>query len=134
MRAGTPERIADNSDSDSDKTLTITTTDRGFEIISAYIKLETAVTVGNRHVCLTILDQGGNTVLYVEQPHDQGALATHYYLFGVGLSNDSSISTYDFIGIPPVVIPNGYQVRIFDAAAIAVGADDMKVEIMGRHL
>jgi hypothetical protein len=134
LKAGTPERIADNSEGDSDKSLVITTGERGFELLSVYIKLDSAVSVGNRHVCLTVRDQAGNDVMYVEQPHDQAALSTHYYLFGVGLTNDSSISTYEFIGIPPIVIPNGYTVRVFDAAAIAASSDDLRVEIMGRHL
>lgn len=134
MKAGTPERIADNSLNDADKTLTITTTERGFEIRSVYVKLVSGVTVGNRHLCMTVLDQGGNVVFYAEQPHDQPALATHYYLFGAGIALDSSIATYDYIGIPALVIPNGYQVRVFDASEIAVGTDDINVEIMGVHL
>lgn len=100
-----------------------------WRILSACVSLATTSTVGNRVMCLQVLNEDGDQIKRLVPGNVQAASTTVYYCFLQGIYRETSVinSTIESpIPIDFYVLP-GNTIRFCDISAIAVGADDMVV-------
>lgn len=100
-----------------------------WRVLSACVSLATTATVGNRLMCLQVLNEAGAQIKRLVPGAVQAASTTVYYCYLQGIYRETSVIN-STIEVPlPVefyVLP-GCTVRFCDLNAIAVGADDMVV-------
>jgi hypothetical protein len=131
--AGAPSLIVDEALNDSDKTFVVPA---GFmyDIIWVYVELTTTATVGNRAMTVDIQDSLGDVIGRCQDDGVQAASLTHTYMFGQGMDlADGGVNTNHFIPLPPLLLPQFFKLRVYDATAVDAAADDMNVQIMCTH-
>lgn len=116
---------------DSDVTFTV---GAGLEwhVLSIYVALVTTATVGNRQLEIRYLDSSDNIIHVVSAGATQAASLTRQYSAGQGMPAGTTFVNGN-ISLPlpaNLVLPPGYKVRVFDAAAIDPAADDMVVRMI----
>lgn len=128
---GVPTLQADETADDSDKSFTVPA-GRMWEIISIWVELTSTATVGNRQMQVDIQDSGSDVVMAVAAGAVQAASLTRNYLFGDHLPDLTAFRAGDLLStpIPPLQLPAGFIVRVYDSAAIAAAADDMIVQML----
>lgn len=125
--------VTDSSTGDSDKTFTVTAR-RQWQVLWIFVTYATKVggTAGARRLEIDILDTASNIVLSQRTDTSQSSDVTRYYLFAPGAADLASFRDTDFIShpLPTILLPEGYQIRLFDSAAVAADSDDMEIRMM----
>ena len=116
---------------DSDIKLTVPASTR-WRIQSIWVELVTTAAEGNRQIVVEIQDASDDVVAQFRAGIVQAASLTRYYLFSPQVGDLAAFRDTDYLStpIPPLVLPAGYDVRVYDNAAIAAAADDMVVQMM----
>ena len=115
---------------DSDKTFTVPA-GKCWRLQFLQGQLATTATAGNRQMAVIIGD-GTNTVWYKLFGSTQAASLIRRYYASVNLPDDVAFDSAGGIrmGMLDWVIPAGWTVRLYDAAAIAPAADDLEYRLM----
>ena len=121
---------ADEALDGSDKTITVTA-GRDWMIQSLRAELTTTATVGNRQIAVQIRDDSDDVIAEVRAGATQTASLTRSYHFGPHLPDLTSFRDTDWISTPidPLIVPAGYDIRIFDNNAVDAAADDLVVRL-----
>jgi hypothetical protein len=100
-----------------------------WELNWAHVILASTATVGNRVVCIDVLDEDGNILLDLPSAVVQAASATNHYAFFQGIFRESAFVLSSLqVPIPrSLMLKAGYTLKFYDRAAIAAAADDMTV-------
>ncbi|MFQ5852978.1 MAG: hypothetical protein ACE5JU_20650 [Candidatus Binatia bacterium] len=126
--------VEDEAANDSDKALTVPA-GKLWKVMSIYVELATTATTGNRTMLLEIRDSADDIVYRINIRDVIAASATKYLLFA-----PSSVWLDDYGGtqtapLPnPCIIPAGYDIHIYDSAAIDAAADDMEVHMLVQEV
>ena len=121
---------ADEAANDSDKTFTVPASTE-WEILSIWVELSTTATVGNRQVVVEMQDSAGDVIGSFLAGIVQTASLTRNYMFAPGLELMTVfVGAYLSFPLPPMVLPDGFKVRVYDSAAVDAAADDMVVQMM----
>ena len=122
---------ADEAANDSDKKITVPA-DTAWIIQSIWVELITTADVGDRQLVIEIQDASDDVVAQFRAGAVQAESLTRYYMFAPQLVGMDAFIDTDYLTtpIPPLMLPAGYDVRIYDNAAIAAAADDMVVQMM----
>lgn len=126
-----PELQADKTANDSDKEITVGSNEI-WEILWIWVELATTATVGNRQITLEFRDDSDDVILQIKALNTQPEDGSEEYLFSPnGQEAKETTAGKHFIPIPPkVLLPAGYDVHIYDSAAIDAAADDMVIQMM----
>ena len=122
-----PEETAD----DSDKVFTVPAREV-WQILWIWVEFASDATVGDRQLELLIRDGSDDTVLQIPVGAVQAASLTRNYLMAPGMADLTAFrdTTFLMTPLPPIMLPGGYDVRIYDNNAVAAAADDMVVQMM----
>jgi len=126
-KPGEVRLITDEAVDDSDKTLTVPA---GYlwQVTFVSVINATSADVGNRQIVLVARDATDDVLSTIPALNVQIASTTEYYLFGVSGDVTETKAGYHFLPLSPLLLPEGYDMRIYDSAAIAAAADDMDVQ------
>lgn len=121
----------DETVDDSDKTFTVPVSTT-WRLQSIWIELTTTATAGNRQLCIEIQDDSSDVIAQIRVGAVQAASLTRYYLLAPNVTELTSFRDTDYLStlLPPLVLPAGYKIRVYDKAAVAAAADDMVVQMM----
>jgi len=125
----TPVLEAEETLNDSDKTFTVGT-DEEWMIISIWIEFATTATVGNRLICIEILDTTDDVISRISAYEIQAASLSKNYLFAPYFVHRAAPANDYNTVLPDFVIPSGYDIRVYDINGIDVAADDMNVQML----
>ncbi len=130
----TPALAVDEANDDSDKTFTVSAS-QAWQPISIWVELTTTSTVGNRQMCVEFQDADSDVIAQVVAGAVQAASLSYRYLFAIGAADLSTArdTTYLSTPLPPMILPPGYKIRVYDKAAVAAAADDMNVQMLYEH-
>lgn len=126
-----PALVASEVANDSDYIIAVPTA-QTYKLMSVWVELTTTATVGNREMAVEIQDAAADVLAQIRAGALQAASLTRQYLFGQGLPDLTAFRSTDFLmtPLPPIILPAGYQIRVYDRAAIDAAADDMVVQIL----
>ena len=128
---GDSSNLNDISANDSDKAFTVPA---GYEWIvkSVSVKLVSDVSVGNRQIALEFRDDSDVVIYSVRAGAVQAASLTRYYNFAMGAADLAAFRDTDYLSnaMPEIHLLAGYDIRVYDKAAIAAATDDMDVHII----
>jgi len=127
----TPGLSSDTAADDSDKKLTVPASTE-WRVKSIWVELTTTATAGDRQIMVEIQDASDDVVAQVRAGIVQAASLTRYYLFAPTVTELAAFRDTDYLStiMPEWVLPAGYDIRIYDKAAIAAAADDMIVHAL----
>jgi len=121
---------AEETANDSDKIFTVPANTE-WEILSILIELTTTATVGNRQIKVEMQDSAGDVIGSFVAGAVQAASLGRNYMFAPGLELMTVfVGIYLSFPLPPIFLPAGFMVRVYDSAAVAAAADDMVVQMM----
>jgi len=127
--------VEDETINDSDKTHVVPA-GHGHKIRSILVEYTTSGDAGNRVLWCEILDALGDVIWHERSLPTIAATLTRFYVFQPEVIW-AQAGTFDTGGcirlpFPNILLRAGWQVRIYDSAAIAVGADDMIIHMLVR--
>ena len=127
---------ADEAINDSDKEIEVDT-DYEWILQSIWVEFISSADAGNRQLEIEIQDEADDVIMNIVADIVQAASLTRYYAFYPGAENMAAFtgpdSDYLSTDIPALLLDEGYDIRIWDAAAIAAGADDMVVQLLVKR-
>jgi len=127
---GAPGVQAEETANDSDKTLTVPA-DTWWTIKSIWIELTTDATVADRRIQVDIRDGDSDVVFSMRVGETQDQSQTRYYSLAPGLADLTAFRDgYLTTPFPELTIPEDWSVRIWEKNVVAVGADDMIIQII----
>lgn len=128
---GNPTLIEDETLNDSDKVFTVPA-NRLWHILWIYIELTATATAGVRLMPVTIRDASDDTIYNLPSREGTSAFETRQFLWIAGVEYLSTPTQNHVLQpiSPNLVVPAGFDIRIFDSAAIDPAADDMIVHMM----
>ena len=126
---------ADETVNDSDKTFTVPAA-KVWIPVSIHVELISTATVGNRQMALEFQDAANDVIAEVRAGAVQAASLTRKYLLSVTAVDLVAFRDTDWLStpLPHVMLPAGFQVRVFDKAAVDAAADDMVVQMLVAEL
>lgn len=134
---GVPVVTEDAALNDSDKDIAVPAS-KVWRLSAVFVSLTSTATVGNRHVVVEIRDASNNIVSEISAGANQAASLTRRYSFGVGLPADTSFGgpSTDAIRapLPEMWLEAGWDVRVYDKAAVDAAADDMTVRVVAEEV
>lgn len=115
---------------DSDKTFTVPA-NRIWHLHSVLVDYTATATAGTRLIVIHCRDANDDHVLTVRGHSDPIASEQHIINFAAGYSNEENTTDLAVAAFFPmdVILPPGFDVRVFDGAAIDATADDMTVQL-----
>ena len=127
----TPALQVDEALNDSDKKFTVPA-GKEWMLQSVRVELASTATVGNRQMVVEIQDDVDDVVFEAIAGNVQAASLTGNYHFAPGVSDLTAFrdTTHLSTPLPPLVLPAGYDVRVYDNKAIDAAADDMVVQML----
>ncbi len=128
-------QLSDVATNDSDKTITAAQSE-GFRILSGNVNLITTATAGARQMEVHVRDAAGVIVYKVSAGTTQIASLTHdYTLLPGGVRNTTLVNSELIIPLPiDLVMLPGWDIRVFDSAAIDAAADDMLIQLVVEEI
>lgn len=125
---------AEESTSDSDKEIEVST-GKEWEIQSIWIEYIADANTGARQVEIEIQDASDDVVAEFRAGATQAESETRYYLFAPHVGDLTSFRDTDLLTtpIPSIVLPAGYDVRVYDNNAISTAGDSMVVQMMVKE-
>jgi len=126
-----PVLQTDETLNDSNKIITVSAGEL-WEILSIYIKLETTSTSGNRQIGLYFFDDSSLDIAVIVTGATQAASLTKHYTFFPGAPNLTAFVSNNklYNPIPRLILPPGYQIKVFEFEEIDPSADDMYIRIL----
>jgi len=120
--------VSDVLANDSDKSLTVPAGEF-WEIQAIGVNYTSQTTAGNRRLALSISD-GTNVFFLTCMGATQAVTLVYDYTWAPQLANMATVVNLTLTaGLPVMVLPPGYIIRVWDIAAIAPTLDDMLVYI-----
>lgn len=123
---------SDVTNDDSDKTFTVPASTEWI-IKAIRITFTSTATAGNRQLVVQYRDDSDNVLFEVRVGAVQAASLTRYYQLADGMPNMTAFIDTDYLSTPlpqGITLPAGYDVRVYDKAAVAAAADDMHVRMI----
>lgn len=123
--------LSDQTANDSDKIFTVPIGSQ-YRILHGLVEYSTDPTVGNRQFEVHIRDENDVVVYRMEAGLVLAENITHRYILspGLGIRDTSAISETVLMPLPvDLRLNSGWDIRVFDSAAIAAATDDMFVSI-----
>ena len=116
---------------DSDKKLTVPA-DTEWIIESIWIELTTSATANDRQLVIEIQDTADDVVFQWRIGIVQAASLTRYYALAPHLPNMTAFVDTDYLSspFPRLVLPTGFDIRIYDNNAVDAAADTMIMQVM----
>lgn len=126
-----PSVQSDATANDSDKEFTVTAS-QVWEIKSIWVAFTSTATVGNRQIVVEFKNDSDVVFAQARAGATQAASLTRYYLFAPGVADMTSFRDTDFLTtpIPEYSFSAGYDIRVYDKAAIDAAADDMTLRML----
>ena len=127
-----PELQSDETADDSDKTFTVPALTE-WQLLSIWVEYTSTATVGDRQLVIELQDAANDVIGQIRIGLIQPESLTYYYQIGPSLADLDAVRDADWVmtPMPPTwVLAAGWQVRVYDNAAIAAAADDMIVQMM----
>lgn len=131
-RWGTPELQVEETADDSDKTITVPDKTQ-WRVLWIWIEYVATATVGNRILQIDIRDPSDDVIYSVTAVAAIVASATEYAraVPSDAIAAAETVAGFHTLPLPhECILPAGYDIRIYDSAAIAAAADDMVVQMM----
>ena len=125
-------QVRDSAANDSDKVVLTVASQKVVEIQYIHVVLTSTATVGNRQIILLVRDENDTLVADVHAGAVQAASNTYHYLFNQGTYRETSVVDGSLhVPIPTnfLLLP-GWDVRVYDSAAVDAAADDMTVDLV----
>ncbi len=128
---GVPNLQADEALNDSDKTFTVPAA-RIWEIQSIRAELVTTATATNRQMAVQVRDASADIIFEIVAGGDQAPSLTYNYHFSPHLTDLGAVRdvTFFMTPFPSLILPAGFDVRIFDNNAVDAAADDMVLQML----
>lgn len=125
--------VFDNAVNDSDKTFTVPAGEV-WEVLHANVLYASSADVGNRVMHMDAYDDSGNEICSASAGAVQTASLTGSYLFMQGTYRETAFVNGGLqVPIPAnLFLTEGFSLRFYDAAAVAVAVDDMTVAFQYR--
>lgn len=105
------------------------------QIDHVHVHYTSTATVGNRQIAYAILDGSGNIISDYHAGVNVPASTVAHIEFIPGHDRETQLSGPDsdhmVIGIPLLLIPGNYSIKVYDTADIAA-ADTMEINIFAR--
>lgn len=123
---------SDTSANDSDKTIAVPA-DKEWFIQSILVELSASSSAGDRKMVIEILNGSADVVqviIHNESSHPEDE-EWHYSYSRIGSTGSATIGSVFVVmtNIDGLILPGGYSLHIYDAAAIDPSADDMIVHV-----
>lgn len=129
-RPGEFIQVTDTAANDSDKTITVPA-GKVWEVLYVFASLVTTATIGNRQIQLDLRDDSDNVMGQSSALNVQTASGTESYHWRP--SNNTAtedVATEHWMPLPDArFLPPGYDMRIYDSAAIDAAADDLTIRM-----
>lgn len=127
--------VVDAAANDSDKLFTVPAGEV-WQLIAAYAQIVTTATPGGREILIEIRDTAdlvvAGSTFWASIPAN--TTATTYWVTG-GVNVTAPFRNTGIMPLPARLwIPAGYDIHVYDAAAIAAAADDLTVALLYRAL
>lgn len=126
---GTPKWTRDAAANDSDKSFTVPT-GKYWDMLGVVAFLVNTATVGNRVLRVSVTN-GTNELYHVQMAASTASQQTYFLLGFSGMGDDyglaTSVNTTTSQNLFQLILPAGYVIRVYDAAAIDAAADDLTV-------
>lgn len=121
--------IADEAADDSDKKVTVPAREV-WQLLHLWVELTTTATAGDRQLVVQIQDGSDDVVAEFRVGATQAESLTRYYLLTSGVGDMTGFRDTDHLTtpMPPLVLPGGYDIRVFDNNAVDAAADDMLIQ------
>jgi len=122
---------ADETADDSDKVFTVSA-DEEWQVLWIWVEYTSTAAVGDRQLVIQIQDEADDVVGEVRAGVVQAASLTYYYMFAAALADLTAERDTDYLMTPlpaGLVLPAGYDIRIYDNNAVDAQADDMIVQM-----
>lgn len=123
---------ADETLNDSDKEIEVTA-GQLWQVLNLRVEFTSTATVGDRQLVIQWRDGSDDVVGEVRAGVVQAASLTYNYQFGPALADLSAVRDTDWLmtPLPPtLMLPAGYDLRIYDNNAVDAAADDMIIQMM----
>jgi len=125
----------DISADDSDKRIAVTAGEI-FHILWVWVELTSTAAAGDRQIIVELQDDTNDVIGQFRAGAVQAASLTYYYMFAPALADLTAVRDVNYLMTPfppTVILPAGYQLRVYDSKAIAAAADDMVVMMLYAH-
>jgi len=102
-----------------------------YQVLFLFVEYISNATAGNRQIVVDIRDQADAVIGRVVAGATQAASLTRRYMFGPSLADLGAFrnTTYLMTPFPPTIfLPAGYDLRVYDTAAISA-TDDFTVQL-----
>lgn len=132
---GKPVLQIDEAANDSDKTFTVPA-NTVWTPFTIWVELISDATVGNRQMALQFRDGSDDVIAEVRAGAVQAASITRHYLFSTTGVDLTGFRDTDWLSTPMpfIPLPETFDIRVYDKAAVAAAADDMVVQMMVQEL
>jgi hypothetical protein len=124
--------VSDETANDSDKTITVTA-GQVWQILSIRVELVTTANGLARQIEVQVRDTADDVIFNVTPGLTQAASLTYWYNFAPSLADLSAIRDTNFVMTPfppTMILPAGYDLRIYDNNAVDAAADDMEIQLL----
>ena len=121
---------SDEGANDNDKTITVVA-DQLWHVLWVWVEYTSDANAGNRQIAIELQDAANDVIAQFRAGVVQAASLTRYYLFAPAMADLDAFRDTDYLmtPLPPtVLLPAGYQVRVYDNNGVAAG-DDMVIQM-----
>lgn len=120
---------------DSDKLFTVPT-GRKWKILSIWIEFVTTGTVGNRYLTIQLRDTADDVIYEVQSAAIAESGSEMLILLpGLYQADLSGATNRDILPLPnPCILEAGFDIHIYDNAAVDATADDMIIQMLVQEL
>lgn len=125
---------SDEALNDSDKEISVPA-DYEWILQSIWVEFTSTANAGNRQVTIEIQDEADDVIMDIKAGVVQAASLAKEYAFYNGAENMGAFVDTDHLStnLPEIILDEGYDVRIWDSAAIDAAADDMVVQMIVKQ-
>ena len=98
-----------------------------------WVELTTTATAGDRQIVVQLQDAANDVIGEWRAGAVQAASLTRNYIFAPANADLTAFRDTDWIMTPfppTIILPAGFQVRVYDNNAVDAAADDMVVQLM----
>ena len=122
---------SDTAADDSDKIITVDSDER-WHVFAIYVSLVSTATVGNRQLQVDFRDDSNNVFCSILAGATQAASLTYNYSLAPGLPHLTAVIGTNLMTPMPatMLLKPGWDIRIYDNAAVDAAADDMTVRLL----
>ena len=127
-----PTLRANEAANDSDKTFVVAA-NNWEQVLWIWVELTTTATAGDRQIVVQLQDAANDVIGEWRAGAVQAASLTRNYIFAPANADLTAFRDTDWIMTPfppTIILPAGFQVRVYDNNAVDAAADDMVVQLM----